>query len=94
MNQLSKDYAKQLVVLGVNFDGEQGTKLQASIGKLNIHYPVVVSGLPVQWHLPMPDVLPTTYLLSAKHRIIKTFYGEKTAQELRAFLRKEATGDS
>lgn len=86
MNEISQRYRNRLWVLGVNFDNQQGKQLATAIKDLNIHYPVIVSGLPVQWNLPEPEVLPTTYLLSANHKIIKTFYGERTAQELRDWL--------
>jgi thiol-disulfide isomerase/thioredoxin len=86
LNQLSIARKDQVIILGVNFDRQQGPALRSDIEKFQIHYPVVVSDLPEKWGLPEPDVLPTTYLLTPEHRLIKTFYGEKTAQDLDEFL--------
>lgn len=86
MNELKQQFARRLIVLGVDFDGKRGKQLLESMHKLNILYPVVVSDIATQWHLPMPQVLPTTYLLSPKHQIVKTFYGENTAEELKKWL--------
>lgn len=86
MNQISKQFPSQLILLGVNFSGKRGKALQQAIDQLDIHYPVVVSDVATKWHLPVPQVLPATYLLSPSHRLIKTFYGEDTAVQLRNYL--------
>ena len=86
MNQLSSRFNKNLLVLGVNFDEEKGKKLIHAIHDLKIAYPVVVSDITTKWGLITPEVLPTTYLLKPNHQIIKTFYGENTAQQLTAWM--------
>ncbi len=86
MNKLYEQFGNQLLVLGVDFDGEKGNTLLSTIHKLDIHYPVIVSNIGKKWHLPEPEVLPTTYLLSPRNQIIKIFYGKKTAEQLKNWL--------
>ena len=86
MNKLYQQFGNQLLILGVDFDGEKGNTLLSAIHKLDIHYPVIVSNIAEKWHLPEPEVLPTTYLLSPTHQIIQVFYGKKAAGQLKQWL--------
>ena len=86
MNELKQLFAKRLLILGVDFDRKQGQELLDSMHKLNMSYPVVTTDVASKWHLPIPQVLPTTYLLSPKYQVVKTFYGENTAEQLKKWL--------
>ena len=86
MNKLSQQLGSQLLILGVNFDRKKGSALLSAIHKLNIRYPVIVSNIGGWWHLPEPEILPTTYLLSPNHQVLKVFYGKKTADQLKHWL--------
>ena len=88
LNHLNNELAGKLNLIGVNFDHEIGPKLRQSMLRLGILYPVVVSDVATRWHLPEPQVLPTIYLLSPEHQLVKTFYGEDGVEELKAWLSK------
>ena len=73
-------------LLGVSYDNLSAEALKAMIERQQIRFPVVasedVSNLPV----PMPSVLPTTYIISPDGKLVKTLHGEQTEQGLTTLL--------
>ena len=86
LNALSKTQEKKLQVLGINFDEKTGAALAKDIHSMGIKYPVATQNVALRWHLPVPTVLPTTYLLSPTQHVLRIFYGEDTARQLKNWL--------
>lgn len=86
MNRLNRTLSKKLQILAVNYDQKTGPNLRRDSEQLGILYPVVTTDVALLWHLPEPQVLPTTYLLSPDHKIIKSFYGQDGVKELRLWF--------
>ncbi len=52
-----------LVVLGVNYDGLQGERLQALANEMDIRFPLLSEDPRGRWELPLPGVLPSTLVI-------------------------------
>lgn len=73
-------------LIGVSYDNLAPNDLKNMIQRQNIQFPVVnsndINNLPV----PVPAVLPTTYIISPDGKLVKTLHGEQTEAGLRKTL--------
>ena len=67
-----------LVVFGVNYDGEQGAVLNRQIAKMGIDFPVFAGDPPERYRLDFPVGLPTTYIVAPNGSLAATFVGPQT----------------
>lgn len=84
LNHLAAENPQNLVLLGVDFDGSQGEKLQASIEKLAIGFPVLLTNPAPILAYEVPKVLPTTLIFDPQGRLAHTLIGPQTADSLLA----------
>ncbi|MCH9769500.1 MAG: TlpA family protein disulfide reductase [Gammaproteobacteria bacterium] len=78
LNKFSRIYKKQAIVIGVNYDGLSSQKLIAAIKKLHIHYPVMQEDPASYFHLQATGVVPVSYLINPKGRLVATLLGPQT----------------
>lgn len=77
LNELNHQRA-DLVVFGVNYDGEQGEVLTRQIAKMGIDFPVFTGDPPARYQFDYPAVLPTTYIVAPDGSLAATFVGPQT----------------
>ncbi|PAU52091.1 peroxiredoxin [Pseudomonas sp. PIC25] len=89
LNLLSERMESQgVVVLGVNFDGLQGTELARSSDTMKIDFRVLAKDPSERFQLPRNEVLPVTYLVDGQGRMRERLLGEQTAAGLIARLKE------
>lgn len=73
-------------ILGVSYDNLAAAELNAMIDRQGIQFPVVSSADVANLPVPMPNVLPTTYIISPDGKLVQTLHGEQTEAGLKALL--------
>lgn len=87
LNALDKQLEEQSAsVLGVNFDGLQGARLNKAAQALGIEFTVLAQDPAERFGLPRSEVLPTTYIVDDQGRLRERLVGEQTAAGLTARL--------
>lgn len=81
LNALHARYP-QVEVLGVNYDGATGEKLQQQASDLNINFPLLITDPSAQLAVPRPMVLPTTLILGPDGQLRDTLVGPQTLESL------------
>lgn len=89
LNDLSKN---GVAIAGVNFDQDSDKRTYDIAKSLEINYPVYKQGEFGPIKLPLPPVLPTTYILS-RGEVVGTLYGEQSYSTLVEAL-KETKGQN
>ncbi len=69
-------------VLGVNFDGLQGAKLNQAAEEMGIRFSVLAEDPAPRYQLPATEVLPVTYIIDDRGRMRERLLGEQTADAL------------
>jgi thiol-disulfide isomerase/thioredoxin len=82
LNKLAEEYADQLTVLAVNFDGEQGEELLAQVEKLGIEFPSLQSDPRAIWSLKPVSVLPETLVIDSEGVLLHRLIGPQTLESL------------
>ena len=82
INKLAEEYADQLTVLAVNFDGEQGEELLAQVEKLGIEFPSLQSDPRAIWSLKPVSVLPETLVIDSEGVLLHRLIGPQTLESL------------
>jgi thiol-disulfide isomerase/thioredoxin len=82
LNKLAEEYADQLTVLAVNFDGEQGEELLAQVEKLGIEFPSLQSDPRAIWSLKPVSVLPETLIIDSEGVLLHRLIGPQTLESL------------
>ena len=85
-NEFAHEYADQVTVLGVNFDGSQGDVLRAEMAKLGIEFPSLVADPRSIWGLEPVAVLPETLVISTDGKLLHRMIGPQTIEALEALL--------
>ena len=87
LNALDKQLEEQSAsVLGVNFDGLQGARLNKAAQALGIEFTVLAQDPAERFGLPRSEVLPATYIVDDQGRLRERLVGEQTAAGLAARL--------
>ncbi len=86
LNRLAVESAGQLLVLGVNLDGQQGHRLLADMAALGINFPVLAEDPGPALRLSVIRAVPTTFLLDPQGRLQHTLLGPHDAAQLRAVM--------
>ncbi len=71
-----------VAVVGVNFDGIQGPELTQSVTKMGIEFTVLTADPGPRWQLELPEILPTTLLVSPKGELVEVRRGPQTLSGL------------
>jgi thiol-disulfide isomerase/thioredoxin len=74
------------IVVGVNFDGVDGTALIALMKRMNIEFPVMTTDPRERFGYEMPSVLPTTIVIDPSGNVAATLVGPQTEATLRAVM--------
>ena len=83
LNQLNQ--IENVVVLGVNFDGQVGEVLISDAGDLGIAFDIIDD--PAAYlNISRPSVLPTTLVLSPEGTLVATLVGPQTAESIMAHI--------
>ena len=77
---------RQAIVVGVNFDGIDGTALLALMKRMKIDFPVMTRDPRERFGYQMPGVLPTTVVIDPNGAIAATLVGPQTEETLRAVM--------
>ncbi|MCP3909313.1 MAG: TlpA family protein disulfide reductase, partial [Oceanicoccus sp.] len=75
LNHLAEKHADSVVLLGIDYDGNQAEKLQQNIDKLGITFPVLTSEPTEILHYQRPKVLPTTFIFNPEGKLHRTLIG-------------------
>lgn len=86
LNELSKEYADELVVYGVNFDATTGDELNRQIDRMKIEFPVFDEDPHAWLGVERPQVLPTTFVFSPEGEHVETLVGAQTEETLLAVM--------
>ena len=83
LNALHKERASTgIVVLGVNYDGLVGDKLEEVTERMGIEFPVLVDDPRERWGYDLPAVLPSTVLIDPEGNLHRQLQGPQTAEAL------------
>lgn len=81
LNRLQRE-AGNVTVLGVNFDGLQGSTLTDLMGRLGIRFPVLLDDPGPRWELDRPSVLPSTLVIDPDGALREVLVGPQTYESL------------
>lgn len=71
LNRFHKNHP-DVIFYGVSFDRKSSEELKQSIKKLNIQFPVVVENPAEFLHLNNIDIIPVTFILDSKGKVVKS----------------------
>ena len=86
LNEFAHQYADQVAVMAINWDGIQGDQLRKQADKLNIEFDVVVEDISGLLGQKKPEVLPTTFILDSERKLVSTLIGPQTNKSLQTAL--------
>ncbi len=69
-------------VLGVDFDNSQGTSLADKASAMDIRFTVLQQSPLPALGAPAPQVLPATYILNPKGKVVEKLFGPQTKEGL------------
>ena len=69
-------------VIGLDFDGNQEEALRARVSAMKIEFPVIEQSPLAALGVSMPKILPASYIISPKGRVVDTLYGPQTREAL------------
>lgn len=75
-----------VLVLGVNFDKPNITKLLNQVNVFRIEYGVVINDIQPAFPHPLPSGLPATYVFNPQGQLVKTLQGPQTSSGLAAAM--------
>jgi thiol-disulfide isomerase/thioredoxin len=82
LNRLAIQEKKRVVVLGVDFTQSKNEKLEQSIEKLGIEFPVLTQDPSQLLDYDIPRVLPTTLIFNPQGKLHRTLLGPQTVASL------------
>jgi thiol-disulfide isomerase/thioredoxin len=87
LNSLYQDLlTTNVTIVGVNFDEDPREKSLAIAKGMGIEFPTLTSEAVLAMELALPDVLPTTYIVSPENQVLAKMMGEQTQESLLAKL--------
>jgi len=82
LNELSKQHAAELNLIGVNYDQPEADEQKRQVEKMKIEFPVLSSEPSVLLGVSIPEVLPTTYVFAPGGKLVATLVGPQTKETL------------
>ncbi|PAU87831.1 hypothetical protein CK507_09790 [Pseudomonas sp. WN033] len=89
LNALAEAYPR-VMVLGIHFDRAEGEALRELSEHMGIEFPVMGHDFAEAYGLPLPQVLPTTYILNGRGQIVHSLQGPQDEAGLLALLSEPA----
>jgi thiol-disulfide isomerase/thioredoxin len=86
LNQLHLGH-DNIVVLGVNFDGETGELLKAQEQELGVAFPTLGTDPSAELGIDRPRALPTTVIINPRGEVLNVLIGPQTEESLLAHTR-------
>ena len=86
LNRLAAEHAGSVQVLGVNFDGLQGSELADAVKLMGIDFATAGSDPASRFGFSRPKVLPTTFLIDPAGRLRHELQGPQTYDGLLALI--------
>lgn len=80
----------EVAVVGVNFDGASGAKLNALIDRMGIEFPVLAEDPQALWGYEPPSGLPMTVLIDPHGALHGQLHGPQTQETLLAAMSPRA----
>jgi thiol-disulfide isomerase/thioredoxin len=87
LNEFAEDYAAQISIYAVNFDGVIGEELVAQAAVLGINFTLLEEDPSLQLGYARPMVLPTTLIITPDGEIKARLLGPQTSDSLAAALK-------
>ncbi len=82
LNALQKDFADQVVVLGVNFDGITGESLQQQATNMGIAFPLLLDDPRSEFGVGPSGVLPETLVINRRGEFQQLLMGPQSLADL------------
>lgn len=82
LNELAKEQAQRVTLLGVNFDNPTAEEMSAQIKKMKIEFPVLAGDPSAMLKIEIPQVLPTTFIFEPGGQLVKTLVGPQTKHSI------------
>ena len=86
LNEFAKAHTTNVVLFGVEFDQNQGEKLQKNIKKLAIEFPVLLHDPAAMLGIKKPLGLPTTFVFNPRGELHQVLKGPQTKETLLAAM--------
>ena len=86
LNRFASVHADEVIVLSVNFDGEQDEALRSQVKSLGIEFPTLLLDPRVELGVEASGVLPETLVLDRTGEVFKLLIGPQTETSLEAVL--------
>lgn len=93
LNAFAASQQHKVVLFGVDYDNNQGEKLQQSSESLNILFPILTADPARRLGYARPSVLPTTLIFDPEGALHRTLIGPQTADSLLQSIATTAAGD-
>lgn len=87
LNTLHQERPWFASVVGVNYDGLQGAKLNEAIVRMGIEFPVLLADPKPHWGYADPLVLPMTAIIAPDGLLHRQLLGPQTQESLMAAMR-------
>ncbi|MFC6978926.1 TlpA family protein disulfide reductase [Microbulbifer taiwanensis] len=76
-----------LMVVGINYDQLPAERTAEQAKKMGIEFPVLIAEPAGRWGQEKPEVLPTTFIVGADGRWLRTLVGPQTVESLEAAVK-------
>ena len=81
------EVADDIQVVGIHFDAYQGAELLELSERMDIRFPVLGHDFAAAYALPLPEVLPTTYIINPQGKVVHTLQGPQDEAGLLALIK-------
>ena len=87
-NHFAKEYADDVRVLSVNFDGVLGESLKAQVQSLGIEFDTLLQDPRQDLSVPLSGGLPETIVLNRQGLVVAVLLGPQTKEDLHAVFKR------
>ncbi|WOX06287.1 TlpA family protein disulfide reductase [Microbulbifer pacificus] len=84
LNAFYRAHGDKVMVLGINFDQLPAGQVKQQAEKFAIEFPLLANAPEGRWGQPVPQVLPSTFIIDASGQWRRTLVGPQTAESLAA----------
>ncbi|WP_158681513.1 TlpA family protein disulfide reductase [Microbulbifer pacificus] len=84
LNAFYREHGEKVLVLGVNFDQLPAEQVRLQADRFAIEFPLLAAAPEGRWGQPIPQVLPSTFIIDTTGHWRRTLVGPQTAESLAA----------